>query len=953
MKPEPMKLERWRQIEQLYQAALELDAAQRATFLNQACGSDDELRRQVESLLRFDEKAESFIEMPAVQVAAQLDAADEAEEQAASLVGRQLGHYQLLAFLGAGGMGEVYRALDVRLDREVAVKVMAGRLAQEPNALTRFKREAKAVAALSHPNILAIHDFGSEAGICFAVMELLEGQTLKDCLSAKRLEVQRVLALAIQIADALAAAHAEGIVHRDLKPANIFVNRRNEAKVLDFGLAKLAPKSPTPEATTEPLNCLTTRGTALGTLQYMSPEQALGEELDVRTDLFSFGVVLYEMGTGTAPFRGSTPAAVFDAIVHTEPVWPKRLNPELPFELERIINKALEKDRELRYQSAAELQVDLKRLKRDLEAGRAGSDLVTPVSVDRRRWRPWEIALSGLALMLAVVLALGTRTPLPPPKVVRQVQLTSDGRAKDPRLATDGSRIYFSEILGTSWSLAQVSTAGGETVPVSVPLQRPFVADISSSGSELLLIDFNDLEMHWPVWVFPVLGGSARRLGNVRAQGAAWSPDGQEIVYAKDSDLYLAKSDGNEERRLVGVTGRPYLPRWSPDGTRLRFTVEDPKRQATSLWEIAADGTNLHRLLPGWNEPEGECCGRWTLDGKYFVFQASHSGVNNVWAIREAGGLFQKFSRQPVQLTTGPINFERPVPSRDGKRLFVFGKQPRGELVRYNTKSRQWEGYLAGISAEHLSFSRDGNWVTYVTYMDAVLWRSKVDGTGRLQLSSPEMRCALPSWSPDGGRIAFIARVAGDPWKIYLVSAEGGGPQPLTTDKLPEGDPSWSPDGKQLVFGRLAEHTTGPEGICLIDLKTDQVSTLPGSAGLYTPRWSPDGRFIAATAQGKGNLVLFDFTTGNWTELVKSGVDHPTWSRDGKSIYFNTQEREPALFSLRISDRKLELVVSLKDIRLAGYPFGQWFATMPDNSPLLLRDVGIQEVYALEWQVPD
>jgi len=445
------------------------------------------------------------------------------------------------------------------------------------------------------------------------------------------------------------------------------------------------------------------------------------------------------------------------------------------------------------------------------------------------------------------------------------------------------------------------------------------------------------------------LGGAPRRIGEVMSHAAAWMPDGRHIVYANDSTLYLAKSDGTESRKLVTVAGRPLWPRWSPDGSRLRFTVQDKAFGGlSSLWEVAADGSNLHPLLPDWNKPGDECCGNWTPDGRYFVFQSTHNGVTNIWARHEQTGLFRRASQELVQLTFGPLNYNTPTPSLDGKRLFVVGEQRRGELARYDAMTQQWGNYLSGISAQHLDFSRDGARVVYVTYPEGDLWLSKVDGRQRLQLTYPPMQAGLPRWSPDGKQIAFSARVLGKPWKAYLISAEDGTTQQLTQEERTETDLGWSHDGKKLVFGDFEAKI-----IRLLDLSTREVSKLPGSEGLFSPRWSPDGRYIAAReAVTQGKFMLFDLTTQKWTELSRQTPSYPQWSRDGKYIsFYSINQNDRALFRLRISDRKLERLASLKNFRLAiGIPFGAWVGWAPDNSPLVLRDIGSQDIYALEWQ---
>src|SRR5262245_14233665 len=564
----------------------------------------------------------------------------------------------------------------------------------------------------------------------------------------------------------------------------------------------------------------------------------------------------------------------------------------------------------------------------------------------------------ALLILAALILSGGSLTyfvlrPLPPPKVTAYTQITRDGLQKGSNgfasLVTDGSRIYFSESVDEQRVIAQVSVTGGETVPIPAPLPAAHVKDISPSRSELLVDSGVGVGFDSPLWIVPVLGGAPRRVGEVMSHAAAWTPDGQQIVYANGSTLYLAKSDGTESRKLVTVAGRPLWLRWSPDGSRLRFTVRDTTLGGSnSLWEVAADGSNLHPLLPGWNKPANECCGNWTPDGRYFVFQSTRNGTTNIWARREQAGLFQRASQEPVQLTFGPLNYNTPTPSLDGKRIFVVGEQRRGELARYDTKTQQWGSYLSGISARQLDFSRDGAWVVYVTYPEGNLWRSTVDGRERRQLTYPPMQACLPRWSPDGKQIAFSARVPGKLWKAYLILAEGGTTQQLTQEERTETDLGWSHDGKKLVFGDFEAKI-----IRLLDLSTREVSKLPGSEGLFSPRWSPDGRYIAAReALTQGKFMLFDLTTQKWTELSRQTPSYPQWSRDGKYIsFYSINQNDRALFRLRISDRKLERLASLKNFRLAiGIPFGAWVGWAPDNSPLVLRDIGSQDIYALEWQ---
>jgi len=883
-----------------------------------------------------------------------------------------VGHYRVLGKLGGGGMGVVYKAEDTKLHRFVALKFLSEHLTKHPPALERFRREAQAASALDHPNICTIYEIGEHGKQPFIVMQLLEGQTLKHRIAARPFKLDELLELGVQLADALDAAHAKGIFHRDIKPANIFITQRGQVKIMDFGLAKLAPRhapaSESLEGTTLPAadvaeEHLTSPGTAMGTVAYMSPEQALGKELDGRTDLFSLGVVLYEMATGRQAFSGSTAAAIFDAILHKAPTSPVRLNAELPAKFEEIINKALEKDRELRFQTAAELRADLKRLKRDMESGLLGATVHLPAAVEEvRQTRPlprrrtWA-AISGLAFIaIAAILGYFLTRPVAPPRVLRIVQITNTNRPKSPAV-TDGTRLYF---LDSKLGPAQTSASGGEVVPIPTSMSLGdlgwrYLYDISPDGSELLFPTFlNEVTPEAPLWTLSVLGGAPRRLGNLEAHGAAWSPDGKTIVFSKGNEILLARSDGSEPRRLLTTPGTAEDLRWSPDGTTLRFTLNDPQTNGRALWQATADGSHLHPLLPGWNNPPNECCGHWTPDGRYFVFAAVREGTSSVWALRENAGLFRPTHLPPVQLTIGPMNIGQPVPGRDGKRLFVQGWHPRAELVRYDAKSGQYSPYLQGISAIGLDFSRDGAWVAYNEFSGDTVWRSKVDGTQKLQLTFPPMQAYLPRWSPDGKQIAFFGHPPGEPAHLYVIPANGGLPELIYRSETNLADPNWSPDGQSLVFGGNALSNQG-SAIYMLDLKARQASKLPGSDGLYSPRWSPDGRYLIAITLDSLHFMLFDFTTRQWTELAKANgfVGYPNWSRDGRYLYFHgILEKGEGYYRMQISDRKLERILRLNGFQAAVGPFGNWSGIAPDESPLFVRDASIQEIYALDWVAP-
>jgi len=421
------------------------------------------------------------------------------------------------------------------------------------------------------------------------------------------------------------------------------------------------------------------------------------------------------------------------------------------------------------------------------------------------------------------------------------------------------------------------------------------------------------------------------------------------LAYSDLSDLFVAKADGTDAHKLLTVKGDIKNVTWSSDNSHVQFDATESAgtRGQQLLWEVSVAGTDLHRLLGNGHGLPDECCGKWTPDGKYFVFQSN----GQVWALPRKGS-FLHSEPKSFELTSSPLSLSSPLPSREGKKLFVVGRNYRGELMRYDAMSGQFASFLSGISAEYVAFSKDGQWVTYVSYREGTLWRSRLDGSERLQLTYPPMYPVLPRWSPDGKEIIFFefASSADKPARIYEVSPDGGSPrQLLPDDPRQQLDPNWSPDGSKIVFSN--ESNDHSSAIHVLDIASRKVSDLPDSQGLFSPRWSPDGRRVSAFSADSKTLLLFDFPTQKWTELATGSLSWLNWSHDGQFVYVLDNEGKNAVVRIRISAHKTEQVADLKNFATAGR-YGGGLALTPDDSPLLLRDTGTQDVYSVDWQKP-
>jgi Tol biopolymer transport system component/DNA-binding winged helix-turn-helix (wHTH) protein len=553
--------------------------------------------------------------------------------------------------------------------------------------------------------------------------------------------------------------------------------------------------------------------------------------------------------------------------------------------------------------------------------------------------RRGTIAASVALLLTGVGLAYWYRQPRPP-TVVNIVQLTNDGKPKVPTNspATDGVRLYFIE--GQPWTtgsrIAQVSATAGETTWIATTIREPLViAGISPDLSELLVATgfAGNLGNAVEWWVQPLPAGAPHRFGNVKMSTAIWTPDGMHIVYAIGHAILFANKDGSDPHQVTEVSGIPRGFRFSPDGRRIRFWVIQAKGDSSAIWEMDANGKDIHPLFPDWKESSYQCCGNWSPDGKYYYFRAGWGSTQAIWVMPEGRSIFHRAAEGPSRLISGPLRFSGPTPSIDGKRLFVTGEEPRVELFRYDMQARRFDSYLQGLSAGPVDFSSDRKWIAYVSYPDMTVWRSHLDGSDKMQLTFPPVRAYGPRWSPDGSKIAFMDVQFSHPWKIRMLPSSGGSPELLvhggTDDAEAEADPTWTPDGKSITFEE--SDGTGHIAIFRLDLKTGKVSSIPDSDGLSSPRVSPDGRYICALTNGHTKLMLFDTNTNRWSSLLDGEqVGGNEWSHDGKYVY----------------------VLGLKDFPQLADIFAAWIGLTPDDAPLLMRDRSVQEIYALDLNFP-
>ena len=992
-----MTPEQWQHIKELFESALERAPDERSAFLDLACDGDESVRKEVESLLASFDEGESFMERPAVALAAETLAGSQGE----SLIGQTIGHYKMIREIGSGGMGEVYLAQDVKLGRPVALKLLPSYLSKDEDRLRRFEREARTASALNHPNVCVIHEVGeTEDDRHYMAMEYVDGVTLRLHMMSTQMGLSEVLDVAVQIASGLAAAHEVGIVHRDIKPENIMLRCDGYVKVLDFGLAKFTEQPTTDVTTPAGARLKTDTGVVMGTSSYMSPEQARGLAVDARSDIWSLGVVLYEMVSSRVPFEGATTSDVIVSILEREPPPLAQFLPEAPAELQRIVTKALRKEREERYQLVNDLFLDIKSLKRELEfeaklersvqpdlsseatvqgsddrtavetargsairtgeaqAARTTSSIEYLVSKIKSHQRVFVLALLALVIAITAIAWMrfssrsdeSTVPRVPPMKTAPATSLP--GGELDPAFSPDGNQIAFVwtgekddnpdiyvKLIGAGAPLRLTTHPGSDRSPTWSP-----------DGRYIAFTRFS--ESVKGIFIVPSLGGTERKLyspnwGDLwREVRVAWSPDGRFLAYLDRSSpqvaygIWLLSVENLERRQLtwpppqyLADTGPLAGPAFSPDGQTLAFARTSSGRVA-DIYLVPIGGGEPKRLTFDNREIAGLA---WTQDGREIVFPSDRGGGYGLWRISVTGGT-------PERLAVGGDNPFSPSISRQGNRLAYVQSAFDTNIWRIGlSKSKGRSNHpIKLIASTNLDqgpqYSPDGRKIVFESSQSgsSEVWVCDSNGTNPVQLTSLDRHTGTPRWSPDGRYIAFDSRIETHS-DIYLTGAEGGSPRRITTETSDDVVPSWSRDGHWIYF---ASNRTGDRQVWKVPAEGGEPVQVTKRGG-FAAFESPDGKFVYYTK-----------APGIWRVAVEGGeetlvLNQPGagywgyWTVVDKGIYFLNAEskQHPVIEFFSFATGWVRQVAAMEKEAVDAERGGSGIAISPDGQWILYAQV--------------
>lgn len=958
-----MNPELWKQVDALFEEALDLPPEERERFVTEACNGNEELRAEVISLVRAQSQASNFMERSAMKVAAQALAQDSNLAAGTSLVGKEIGTYRIDSLLGVGGMGEVYLAHETKLNRSVALKILPAEFVVDAERVSRFAREARALSALNHPNLITIFEVGELNGIHFIAMEFVEGRTLRTLMDG-HLKLREILTIVAQVAEALAAAHHSGIIHRDIKPDNIMMRADGYVKVLDFGLAKLAESG---AAGNDPDPAHTQAGATMGTLAYMSPEQVTGEASDHRTDIWSLGVVFYELLTNQKPFRGPNRQATVNAILSDEPDSAMESHPAFPSELDLILDKALEKDRDLRYQTASDLRADIRRLLRAIDSSPTTSrrkaiarEVIRPV---HRRWFRPVVATVVLALAVLVGWLFLKSPPGPDWSRASHLQLTDQsGTEFFPHLAPDGrSFVYASKANGNLDLFLQ--RVGGKN-PTLLTKDSPADDSQPAFSPDGERIAFRSDRAPAGIYVMEATGENLRP---VTAGGfhPSWSPDGKEIVYSEAGrDLPDVRNTNPSMLWVVSIeTGAKHLlsdrdamqPVWSPHGARIAFWFMPPSVGRSDIATISRGGGEslivTKDASTNWNPV-------WSPDGKYLYFVSDRSGNMNFWRVgidEETG----KVLSEPEAVVM-PSTFSRHLNfSRDGKRMIYVQTniQSNIQAVGFDAESGKVTGAPFWITRGDRSvvrpdLSADGkHFVMRVPRrtQDDIVVVSR-DGTNWRDLTNDKFFDRYPRWSPNGRQIVFTSDRGGG-YEIWMIDADGTNLRQITFGGTAGTSfPIWSPDGRQLLYRTDGANFTLDLGKSWQEQKP-QPLPMPDNPGEYFVAWdwSPDGKklsglFNTADAAGRTGAAIrvghFSFETKRYEELGNYEAV-PMWLPDSRRLVFASEGKISIADTVTktVKPLLLELLPQVRSVAVSRDGSFLYYTLLSSESDVWLLDL--------------
>ncbi|HEX8247511.1 MAG TPA: protein kinase [Pyrinomonadaceae bacterium] len=920
-----MNADRWKQIDELLDAVLEIPSERRGAFLSGKCNGDEDLKREVLSLLDAQKESERFMENSAIGVMAKELAQNPPE--VFPFVGKEFSTYKIEKPIGAGGMGEVYLAHDEKLNRKVALKILPAEFVADAERIKRFEREARMISALNHPYIVTIYDVGTADGVNFIATEYVEGETVRELIN-RGAQLKQTLTVISQTCEALAAAHKAGIVHRDIKPENIMIRSDGFVKVLDFGLAKLTEHTEFQQS----LISYTMQGVIIGTPAYMSPAQVSDYKVDHRTDLWSVGVVLFEMLTGENPFKAESRQATFQKILSEESPLVSELNGKLPVELDAILSKALEKDPDVSYQSASDLRADLKRVRREIDSSPSLRSASEPrANIDKKRRLNYLTFAAGMLAL--ILLGFGTWFFLTRSNQEKSVEAVEWAQAKHvqltdsyetesyPSLSPDGKDfIYTSQNGGDNDIFRQ--RVGGKNQANLTP-DSPANDYMSAFSPDGKLIAFRSERKPSGIYLMEETGENVRRLSDT-GYHPSWSPDGKQIVVSdKAADVATSHSIPNSSLWIIDVEtgnksrldtkGDAVQPSWSPNGKRIAFWFVEEGKLGDIATVSAAGGEPVRVTkdeIMDWNPV-------WSPDGKYVYFGSDRSGHMNIWRVavdEETGAV----SGEPEAVPTPSTYIRHLAFSRDGKTL---------AYIRYETQSNL---QTIGFDPEQLKTVGETNMITRGNRQvstpalspngeDYVLrYPSKIhediaifsrEGTNLRYLTSDSFRDRTPRWSPDGKHIAFASDRSGK-YQIWMINADGSNLRQITfSEKAGAVGPIFSPDGWRMAFSEIDGKNQSP---FIIDLrKTWQEQTiaplppLPNYKGSYSPRdWSADGNKLLFSLfeaeNGENGISVFNFKTSTYEKMLDSG-SYPIWLKDNRHFIF---EKQNTIFALDTETKK-------------------------------------------------